>query len=82
MSNKLSTMHSATGFTRQLDESQSDPFFSDADVTYEATAIVYRWSDDDIELELSPVVAIAAARGWTVRVGHDRGFYVKFDTPN
>ena len=81
MSTEYSLMYSARGLTHALDNSQSDPFFSDADVTYEATAIVYRW-DGDIELELSPVVAIAAARGWTVRVGHDRGFYVIFDTPN
>ena len=80
MSTKYSLMGSARGFTRQLDESQSDPFFSEADITYEANAIVYRW-EDDIELEISPVVAIAASRGWTVRVGHDRGFYVIFDTP-
>lgn len=81
MSDKYSLMCSARGLTHELDNSQSDPFFRDADITYEANAIVYRW-DGDVELELSPVVAIAAERGWTVRVGHDRGFYVKFDTPN
>ena len=68
---------------RALDAEQVDPIFRDAEVIYEANAVVFRWPDnDDLSIEINSVVTSAAAHGLTVRVGREReDLWIALDSP-